>query len=162
MLAFTDDLLRAGLEGDAKSIGVLKQATGRDFTTCNHGSASPQHFHAFRGALEPLDAPRSDASTERLQWDVRRGLSIIKDHPWIPTTGPEAIVSIRCFIYDVDTGLLEEFLRARRALEFKARTDPVRVEGVLVYEAHSLRAPLTQSVPQKQQHKNAPPFPLAA
>jgi carbonic anhydrase len=108
MLAFTDDLLRAGLEGDAKSIGVLKQATGREFTTCSHGSASPQHFHAFRGALEPLDAPRSDASTERLQWDVRRGLAIIKDHPWIPTTGPDAIVSIRGFIYDVDTGLLEE------------------------------------------------------
>jgi carbonic anhydrase len=34
MLAFTDDLLRAGLEGDEKSIGVLRAATGRDFTAC--------------------------------------------------------------------------------------------------------------------------------
>lgn len=82
MLAFTDDLLRAGLEGDQKSIDILKQATGRDFTTCNHCSASPQHFHAFRGALEGLDAARNDAQIERLQWDVRRGLSTIRDHPW--------------------------------------------------------------------------------
>jgi len=29
MLAFTDDLLRAGLEGDARSIEILKGATGR-------------------------------------------------------------------------------------------------------------------------------------
>ena len=110
MLAFTDDLLRAGLEGDAKSIGILKQATGRDFTTCDCSSSSPQHFHAFRGALEGLDSPPSAESIERLEWDVRRGLSIIKSHPWIPTTGPDAVTSIRGFIYDVDTGLLSEVL----------------------------------------------------
>jgi hypothetical protein len=78
MLAFTDDLLRAGLEvtsrsfshllpslyrsltyarcclvcfcclvffcaqGDEKSIGVLRSATGRNFTSCNCASSSPQ------------------------------------------------------------------------------------------------------------------------
>jgi hypothetical protein len=45
--------------------------------------------------------------SERLQWDVRRGMSAILNHPWIPTSGPDA-VTVRGFIYDVDTGLLEE------------------------------------------------------
>ena len=107
MLAFTDDLLRAGLEGDEKSVGILKSATGRDFTPVGV-SAAPQLYHAFRGTLEALDAARSAAQFERLQWQVRRGLSTIKNHPLIPTTGPDAIVSIRGFVYDVDTGLLEE------------------------------------------------------
>lgn len=31
----------------------------------------------------------------------------IPDHPWIPTTWPDA-VTVRGFIYDVDTGKLEE------------------------------------------------------
>lgn len=74
MLAFTDDLLRARLEGDAASIDITKQATGREFMTCNHGSASPAHFLAFAGNQEPLekplDAARSDAQIERLLWDV--------------------------------------------------------------------------------------------
>jgi len=109
MLAFSDDLLRAGLEGDDKSVGILRQATGRHFTTCNCSSSSPQNFHAFRGPLEALDATPGPEQIERLQWDVRRGLSIIKSHPWIPTEGPDA-VTVRGFIYDVDTGLLSEVL----------------------------------------------------
>jgi carbonic anhydrase len=66
----------------------------------SHHSHAPQteHVHVQQG-------PKAH---ERLEWDVRRGLSIIKNHPWIPTTGPDAIVSIRGFIYDVDTGLLTE------------------------------------------------------
>jgi len=78
----------------------LNAHTHSEFVSCCKGSASPQHFHAFRGALEGLDAGRSEAQTERLQWDVRRGLDIIKNHPWIPTTGPDALTSIRGFIYD--------------------------------------------------------------
>jgi hypothetical protein len=31
----------------------------------------------------------------------------ILNHPWIPTSGPDA-VTVRGFIYDVDTGKLEE------------------------------------------------------
>jgi carbonic anhydrase len=69
--------------------------------------AMPSAFHAFRGALEPFDGPRNEKQTERLEWDMRRGMSSILNHPWIPTSGPDA-VTVRGFIYDVDTGKLEE------------------------------------------------------
>ena len=107
MLAFTDDLLAAGLEGDAAAAGLLAKATGRAFTPCNTAAASPAAFHAFRGSPEPLDAARSEANIERLSWDVRRGMAKILSHPWIPTSGPDA-VTVRGFIYDVDSGRLEE------------------------------------------------------
>jgi carbonic anhydrase len=107
MLAFTDDLLKAGLEGDAAAEKLLGQATKREFTGCRKSASAPAQFHAFRGPIEPLDAPRGAKSNERLEWDVRRGMSSIMNHPWIPTTGPDA-VTVRGFIYDVDTGKLEE------------------------------------------------------
>jgi len=107
MLAFTDDLLKAGLEGDPAAEKLLGQATGRAFTSCKRSASTPSAFHAFRGQIEPLDAPRDPRNVERLQWDVRRGISSILNHPWIPTSGPDA-VRVRGFIYDVDTGKLEE------------------------------------------------------
>jgi carbonic anhydrase len=107
MLAFTDDLLKAALEGSPSSERVLQQATGRAFTSPGKASATPAAFHAFRGDIEPLDAPRDGSNHERLGWDVRRGMSAIQNHPWIPTTGPDAVI-VRGFIYDVDTGVLEE------------------------------------------------------
>jgi len=107
MLAFTDDLLKAGLEGDPAAAKLLAQATSRDFTSCSTSAASPQAFHAFRGPIEPLDAPPSEKSMERLSWDVRRGMAAIKSHPWLPKEGPDA-VTVRGFVYDVDTGKLEE------------------------------------------------------
>ncbi|MGH7331937.1 MAG: beta-class carbonic anhydrase, partial [Candidatus Rokuibacteriota bacterium] len=107
MLAFTDDLLKAGLEGDAAAEKLLGQATGRAFVSCQKSAAAPSAFHAFRGLIEPLDAPRDAKNMERLAWDVRRGMSSILNHPWIPTAGPDA-VTVRGFIYDVDTGKLEE------------------------------------------------------
>jgi len=107
MLAFTDDLLKAGLEGDSAAEKLLGQATGRAFVSCKKSSAAPSAFHAFRGPIEPLDAPRDAKNMERLAWDVRRGMSSILNHPWIPTAGPDA-VTLRGFIYDVDTGKLEE------------------------------------------------------
>lgn len=107
MLAFTDDLLKAGLEGDKAAEKLLDQATGRKFRSTKKGSSSPTAFHAFRGPLEPLDAPRSDAQMERLAWDVRRGMAAIHAHPWIPTAGNDA-VTVRGFVYDVDTGKLDE------------------------------------------------------
>jgi carbonic anhydrase len=107
MLAFTDDLLRAGLEGHQPSAELLGKATARAFVSPNVGAVSPAAFHAFRGPLEPLDAPRDPRNMERLSWDVRRGMSAILNHPWIPTKGSDA-VTVRGFIYDVDTGLLEE------------------------------------------------------
>lgn len=107
MLAFTDDLLKAGLEGDPAAGKLLAQATGRAFTGCKKSAAMPSAFHAFRGQIEPLDAPRDANQTERLEWDVRRGMSSILNHPWIPANGPDA-VTVRGFIYDVDTGKLEE------------------------------------------------------
>jgi carbonic anhydrase len=107
MLAFTDDLLKAGLEGDPASEKLLGQATGRKFASTGKSSSSPQAFHAFRGAIEPLDSPPNEKSKERLEWDVRRGMSIILNHPWIPTSGPDA-VTVRGFVYDVDTGKLDE------------------------------------------------------
>ncbi|HQT26609.1 MAG TPA: carbonic anhydrase [Burkholderiales bacterium] len=107
MLAFTDDLLKAGLEGDSGSGKILSQATGRQFVSAGKSSSSPSQFHAFRGPIEALDSPRNEKSTERLHWDVRRGMSIILNHPWIPVSGPDA-VTVRGFVYDVDTGKLEE------------------------------------------------------
>jgi carbonic anhydrase len=74
MLAFTDDLLKAGLEGDRAAEKLLGQATGRKFKSCKKSAATPGAFHAFRGPLEPLDAPRDAKQTERLAWDVRRGI----------------------------------------------------------------------------------------
>jgi carbonic anhydrase len=107
MLAFTDDLLKAGLEGDPAAEKLLGQATGRAFLSCKKCASTPSAFHAFRGQFEPLDAPRDTKNIERLQWDVRRGMSSILNHPWIPTSGPDAM-TVRGFIYDVDTGKLEE------------------------------------------------------
>src|SRR5262245_41133114 len=107
MLAFTDDLLKAGLEGDPAAEQLLGKATRRAFTSCKACAATPSAFHAFRGAIEPLDAPRDARNIERLQWDVRRGMSAILNHPWLPTKGSDAI-SVRGFIYDVDSGRLEE------------------------------------------------------
>ncbi len=107
MLAFTDDLLKAGLEGDRKTEELLRAVTGREFASPAKSSASPLAFHAFRGPLEPLDSARNAGNIERLEWDVRRGISSIMNHPWLPATGPDA-VTVRGFIYDVDTGRLEE------------------------------------------------------
>jgi carbonic anhydrase len=107
MLAFTDDLLKAGLEGDPAAEKLLGQATHRAFKSCEKCASTPSQFHAFRGAIEPLDAEPSAKQIERLQWDVRRSMSSILNHPWIPTSGPDA-VAVRGFIYDVDTGKLDE------------------------------------------------------
>jgi len=107
MLAFTDDLLKAGLEGDSTAEKLLGQATGRAFMSCEKSSATPSAFRAFRGQIEPLDAPRDAKNMERLACDVRRGMSSILNHPWIPTTGSDA-VTVRGSIYDVDPGGLEE------------------------------------------------------
>lgn len=107
MLAFTDDLLKAGLEGDPVAGSLLSKATGRDFVSTKASSSSPAAFHAFRGAPEPLDRAHGPEAQARLEWDVRRSISAIVTHPWIPTTGPDAI-TVRGFVYDVDTGLLSE------------------------------------------------------
>ncbi|HWA72370.1 MAG TPA: carbonic anhydrase [Polyangiaceae bacterium] len=107
MLAFTDDLLKAGLEGDPAAATLVSKATGRDFVPTRTSSSSPSSFFAFRGPLEPLDHEHGAQAQQRLEWDVRRSISAILEHPWIPTSGPDA-VSVRGFIYDVDTGLLAE------------------------------------------------------
>ena len=107
MLAFTDDLLKAGLEGDPAAEELLGLATSRSFVSCKTSASTPSQFHAFRGQPEPLDAPPCAMQTERLEWDVRRGMSSILNHPWIPVSGPDA-VTVRGFIYDVDTGKIAE------------------------------------------------------
>lgn len=107
MLAFTDELLRLGLEGDPKAVELLSGATGRTFVSPKVAAVSPEAFHAFRGKTAAVDAPTDTSSKERLQWDVRRGISAIMNHPWIPTQGPDAM-GVRGFVYDVDSGLLEE------------------------------------------------------
>jgi len=113
MLAFKDDLLRAGLEGDPNAVAALSGAVGRTFVSPGVSMANPAHFAAFRGGATPLDSDKNttdangNSNFTRLQWDVRRGLSRIINHPWTPTTGPDA-VRVRGFIYDVDTGLLSE------------------------------------------------------
>src|SRR5690348_9005990 len=44
MLAFTDDLLSAGLEGDAAAEKLLARATGRAFQSPKKASATPSAF----------------------------------------------------------------------------------------------------------------------
>jgi carbonic anhydrase len=107
MLAFSDDLLKAGLEGDPAAEELLGKATGREFKSCHASSSTPDQFHAFRGPLEALDSPRCEEQIDRLSWDVRRSISRVMNHPWIPTEGPDAS-TVRGFIYDVDTGKLDE------------------------------------------------------
>lgn len=99
MLAFADDLLKAGPEGDPTAEKLLVRATGRELESCKKCAAAPSQFHAFRGPIEPLDGPRDAKQTERLSWDVRRGISSILNHPGF---------TVRGFIYDADTGKLEE------------------------------------------------------
>ncbi|MBS1230749.1 MAG: carbonic anhydrase [Proteobacteria bacterium] len=106
MLAFTDDLLCSALEGDERAGNILGKATGRSFVSCHASAAAPAAFYAFRGAIEPLDTPRDAENTARLEWDVRRSISAIRNHPWLPMSGPDAI-TVRGFIYDVDTGRLD-------------------------------------------------------
>lgn len=113
MLAFKDDLLRASLEGDAGAGAALSSAVGRTFVSPGVSMANPAHFAAFRGGATPLDSDNNTKNANgvsnltRLEWDVRRGLSRIMNHPWTPTKGPDA-VRVRGFIYDVDSGLLTE------------------------------------------------------
>jgi carbonic anhydrase len=107
MLAFTDDLLKSGLEGDPAASDILSQATGRKFVSPKKSSDSPALFHAFKGKLEALDHEHNQKAQERLESDLRQGISTILNHPWIPTTGEDAI-TVRGFIYDVDSGKLNE------------------------------------------------------
>jgi carbonic anhydrase len=107
MLAFTDDLLRSALEGDKEAGAIVSQATARQFVCRSVASSSPAAFHAFRGTPEPLDSPPDALNHERLVTSVRRAISSIRHHPWIPIEGDDE-VSVRGFIYDVDTGQLQE------------------------------------------------------
>jgi carbonic anhydrase len=68
MLAFTDDLLMAGLEGDPPVETLLGQATKRAFTSGKKCASTPSQFHAFRGAIEPL--PGTDG-IDRLRCRMR-------------------------------------------------------------------------------------------
>lgn len=62
MLAFTDDLLKAGLEGDAAASELLGKATSRAFVSLARSSTSPAAFHAFRGPLEEVSYPGATGS----------------------------------------------------------------------------------------------------
>jgi carbonic anhydrase len=107
MLAFTDELLKGALEGDPASAALVSKATDRAFVCRFVASSSPATFHAFPGTPEPLDSPPDSGNLARLADSVRRAISVIRTHPWIPEQGSDA-VSVRGFIYDVDTGLLRE------------------------------------------------------
>lgn len=107
MLAFTDDLLKSALEGDKQAGEIVSSATSRQFVCRSVASSSPSAFHAFRGTPEALDSPPDSINLGRLADSVRRSLSAIRNHPWIPLDGSDAI-SARGFIYNVDTGLLQE------------------------------------------------------
>ena len=67
MLAFTDDLLKAVLEGDPAAEKLLGQATGHTFTSCEKCASTPAQFHAFRGAVELLDVQRDEKNIECLE-----------------------------------------------------------------------------------------------
>src|SRR5690606_7349969 len=56
MLGFTDDLLKAGREGDKTAERLRGQATGRKCVSVGVSASTPEAFHAFRGGPHPLDA----------------------------------------------------------------------------------------------------------
>ena len=70
-------------------------------------SSAPPALPPSRCEIAPLDAPRDPQNSERITWDGRGGMAAIRNHPWLPVSGPDA-VTVRGFIYDVDTGKLEE------------------------------------------------------
>ena len=105
MLAFKDDLLRAGLEGDPNAVAALSGAVGRTFVSPGVSMPDPAHFGAFRGGATALDSDKNTLDVNghsnftRLQWDVRRGLSRILNHPWTPTEGPDAVTRARLHLW---------------------------------------------------------------
>ena len=107
MLAFTDDLLKAGLEGDPAAEKLLGQATERAFVELQEvrGDAVgvPRFPRPDRAAGRA--ARREEHGTARV--GRAAGNVVDPEPPWIPTSGPDA-VTVRGFIYDVDTGKLEE------------------------------------------------------
>lgn len=107
MLAFTDNILKTGLEGNPEIENIISQVTGREFVSPKATSPTPAQFFAFDGDIEPLDSQPNNANTQRLQAEVRKDIAKVVNHPWIPTTGSDAI-TVRGFIYDVNTGKLEE------------------------------------------------------
>lgn len=107
MLSFTDDLLKRGLEGDKEVVATLSEVTNRKFTPTNKSSSSPASFYPFRGIITPLDQEHGEENQKRLEFDIKRSISAIINHPWIPTEGEDAII-VTGYIYDVDTGKLTQ------------------------------------------------------
>ena len=59
--------LKQVLEGDPAAEKLLGQATGHAFTSCEKCASTPAQFHAFRGAIEPLEVQRDEKNIERLE-----------------------------------------------------------------------------------------------
>jgi carbonic anhydrase len=87
MLAFTDDLLKAGLEGDANAGQLLAQATERAFASCGKCAASPAAFHAF--AAPPSRWTRRPTHATARAWSGTCGGACpsSSNHAWIPDPG---------------------------------------------------------------------------
>ncbi len=62
MLAFSDDLLKAGLEGDPAAEKLLGQATGRKFTGCRKASAMPSAVSTIPMTRPMSRKPNSSAA----------------------------------------------------------------------------------------------------
>ena len=56
--------LKQVLEGDPAAEKLLGQATGHAFTSCEKCASTPAQFHAFRGAIEPLEVQRDEKNIE--------------------------------------------------------------------------------------------------
>lgn len=59
--------LKQVLEGDPAAEKLLGQATGHAFTSCEKCASNPAQFHAFRGAIEPLEVQRDEKNIECLE-----------------------------------------------------------------------------------------------
>ena len=59
--------LKQVLEGDPAAKKLLGQATGHAFTSCEKCASTPAQFHAFRGAIEPLEVQRDEKNIECLE-----------------------------------------------------------------------------------------------
>lgn len=59
--------LKQVLEGDPAAEKLLGQATGHAFTSCEKCASTPAQFHAFRGAIAPLEVQRDEKNIECLE-----------------------------------------------------------------------------------------------
>jgi carbonic anhydrase len=99
----TEDVIRSLII--SYYIGGTREAMIINNTKCGMTTFKDEELFARiqQNTAEVAFAPTSFQSFSNFEQNVRRQVRIVRSHPWIPRD-----MSIRGFIYDVDTGRLEE------------------------------------------------------